>query len=285
MNNKLRLAILEEMREWMRSDRNRWFQCDKRIEAIGGVLRRGTLLDKEKALIGGHLGILSNWYLILGTVRVADGDSAGWVDLAHGMRVDYWHIRLLVEQWDEDCRKNKQPRVELLRVCLCLAMAMAFERSAVVGWLGRRLEVSVVDGAFGKAWASCLPYLMLELYRRYIERGGVEVISAVGSEPNPYERVFNNWEDEEAVARAILGICDFHVERSEDRGDEVIGEFSRYPFNIVPFEVFAIEKVRTRVGLQTLGVAHPLLSAPFDGVPASVPDANDDLLDHVERLG
>ena len=279
----VRTEILDEMHEWVRNDRNQSFQRDKRIEAIVGLLRRGPLADKDKALVGSHLGILSNWYLILGTVRVADGNTAGWTDLSHGMRIDYWHVRLLVEQWGKDPRKNKQPRMDLLRPSLCLAMAMAFDRREIADWLGKRLADSVQDGAFGKWGVLKLPLLVLKLHQRHAGQD-VKADPIGGDGSRPYVEVFARWDHDEAFAQAIQAICDFHVEQSVDRGDESIGEFSRYPFNIVPFEIFAIRNVRRREGLSMPTVSHPLLSPPFGDVPSDVPDAADALIEEVRRL-
>ena len=280
---QMRAEILAEMHEWVRNDRNQSFQRDRRIEAITGLLRRSPLADKDKALVGSHLGILSNWYLILGTVRVADGHTAGWTDLSHGMWIDYCHVRLLVEQWEKDSRKTKQPRMDLLRPSLCLAMAMAFDRRDIADWLGNRLADSVHDGAFGKWGVLRLPLLVLKLYQRYAGQD-LKAGPMGGDGSTPYVQIFAKWDHDEAFAQAIQAICDFHVQQSEDRGDEFIGEFSRYPFNIIPFEVFAIKNVRRREGLSTASIAHPLLFPPFDDVPTDVPDAADELLEKVKQL-
>ena len=279
-----RSEILKEMHEWLSSDRNRSFQRDKRIVAIEEILARDVVTDQEKAFIASHLGLLSNWYLTLGTVGVADHEPQGWPKLVHGMWIEYYHVRLLVEQWDRDPRKNKPPRLEILRPSLCLAMAMAFDKKDIVTWLGNRLAGSKDDGAFG-TWGECrLPRFMASLYRWYSDSGGDEIGQAEVGESSPYARVFGVWDSEEDLAPAMGDICNFHVQQSQDKGDVVIGEFSRYPFNIIPFEIFAIDTLRRRRGLGMPVVDHPLMAEPFNHVPIGVHDPDDPLLEKIGRL-
>jgi hypothetical protein len=279
----VRGKFLDEMQDWVSNARNQSFQRDKRIEALQGLLSRSPLADPDKALAGSHVGVLANWYLIHGTVRVADGQTAGWIDLLYGMVLDYWHVRLLVEQWTKDPRKNKQPRMDTLRPALCLAMAMAFQKQAIIAWLGKRLAHSVQDGAFG-AWGTLqLPSLVLQLYQHSTGqnlRGG----PTVGDPSGPYTDIFTQWDQSEPFAQALRRACDYHVEQSVDQGDEFIGEFSRYPFNIIPFEVYAIGSVRRQEGMTMPTITHPLLTAPFDDVPTDVPDPVDELLAQVALI-
>ena len=279
-----RSLILDEMREWLADDSNREFQRDKRLRAIESVLQKTGIKEKDKALIASHLGILANWYLILGAVRILEGDVSGWHELSRGMQVDYWHIRILVGQWEADPRRNKQARVELTRPSLCLALAMALQDHDAINWLGGRFAKSVDDGAFGKWGLSHLPPFILGLYGKYAGQHQSEPALGELDVPGPYAPVFESWLDEEKLPKAVERICDFHVERSEDRTDESVAEFSRYPFNILPVEVYAIRAVRLRDGLAMVPVNHPLLQEPLHEVPEGVPVVNDELLERVKSI-
>ncbi len=280
MERPERTEILEEIREWLGDDSNRSFMRDEPLEEVYGILHGSILKDEEKCDVASELRILSDWHLKLGIVQVADENVAGWTELLRGMRMLYCHCRILVRQWESDPRRNKPHRVFLLEPSLCLAMALALDRKDVVDWLGPRLEMSVQDGAFGSWMSHQLPSFMLTLYRRYSGDLGAKSLVDGG----PYAKVFANWNHEDTFVEAVRDACDFHVEQAVDEGDRAIGEFAKYPFNIIAFEILAIAAVRHREGLGMPAIDHPLLAAPFNAVPANVPEPHDDLLEKVSAL-
>jgi hypothetical protein len=282
MKTATRNIVLDDMRVWLNSERNKSFQFDKRINAITAILDKNLFDDTDWTLMASHLGILSNWYLIRGTVCVAEGHQLGWADLLKGMYIEYWHIRLLYEQWEKDFHRNKQARVELLRPSMCLAMAISFDREDISKWIGNRLALSIEDKAFGQWDCTQLPKLMLNLYYRYIGQTN-KIFSSNYVDSSVYKKVFSSWDQKDHFRQAILDICDYHVNKSTDKGDYSIGEFSRYPFNIIPFEIFAINKVRCQEGFEPLNINHQLLTAPFESVPSGVV-VNDEIIEKLSVL-
>lgn len=278
--------VLSEMKDWLASARNQSFQRDKRIDGIRTILDSPTQVrtDQGKSFVGSHLGILSNWYLTLGTVSVLEDDGKGWGLLNLGMQTDYWHIRILVKQWELDARATRQPRVGLSRAALCLGLAMGLGEKDAATWLGERLLKSVSDGALGQWGLSHLPGFMARLYCRLIAQQAPIAISVVSAQPDPYQGILDCWTDGD-LSEAIELSCDYHVQASRDTVDGGVGDFARYPFNILPVEIWALRAVRRALGQATPDVRHPLLAPPLDRVPDQIPTVEHELLKRAGALG
>ncbi len=112
-----------------------------------------------------------------------------------------------------------------------------------------------------------------------------EIVPAASDSMGVYSDLLAHWNSPDALAAAIEEICDYHCENMEDTGsnDDWDPEFDHPPFDLIPWEILAIQQVRQRQGLATPEVKHPLLAHVATFVPRNELPV-DERIRAVERL-
>jgi hypothetical protein len=101
----------------------------------------------------------------------------------------------------------------------------------------------------------------------------------------PYQKVFDNWHDEDGLAGALFDICEYHCRRMVHDDEFWRPEFISPPFHLVPSEILGIVKVRERLGLSTPAIRHPLLETGLEKMPPiSCARVSDDVLARVAAV-
>jgi hypothetical protein len=104
------------------------------------------------------------------------------------------------------------------------------------------------------------------------------------ADPDPYQGILEKMGDEQEMKLCISRMCDWHVQRSVDNTDEYIAEFADDALDIMPVEVWALNRVRQKLNLPVVTCDHPLLTPPFDQPPQSIPPVKDELLARIADL-
>jgi hypothetical protein len=104
-----------------------------------------------------------------------------------------------------------------------------------------------------------------------------------GEDFGVYSAILANWNNDGPLAAALVKACDYHCQNMDDDGGDWKPEFSDPPFDLIPCEILAIQKVRRRLGLSTPTIDHPLMAANMTDVrpPANI---SDDILQRVASL-
>lgn len=267
--------------EWLDRPQNRKLI----LEADTNDLHK--LLDERKegssANIATRLGSLGAWHAQFGIDQVGKQNlNRGWQELARSIIYRLWDYRITMRLVELDERPNRPTRVNPDKVGLNVLAALWVCADEHAKWLGSRYCAWLADDAYygsslyiknGFAGFAC------QLFCTWANRSHLardECCPPLGI----YSQIFESWiGDEAGLERAVLAMCDFHVARMSENHDRDIAEFSSTPYDIVPVEYLALQRVRYEMGLKTPKPKHPLLATPFVDPPEKLPDINDELLD------
>jgi hypothetical protein len=214
------------------------------------------------------------WDGSCGAYRVLTKDQGGWEDIQRAFLYQVWDARIVFAQYDKHIAKCVGlPEFPWLH-------AIVARQDAWADWFGERIVGSfrsrtrAVEGwEEGRLGAFCL-----KLYAKWrtVDLGGrnlplIEV----------YQRVFDSWNDQDGLALALRGACDFHVENSVDDDPDGVWDFLRPLYRLFPVEILAIKRVRLEQGLPMPDIDHALMQTPLAHPPDPMPEVHDELLEAV----
>jgi hypothetical protein len=195
-------------------------------------------------VIGGHEAAV-------GCARVADGKDDGWLQVDRACIYSAWEIHLLACAYDADVRPQKQPRTTLDGAANVWTQAESIGAVNVRDRLERRIcTVDAGDGSLSGKHMNPLVALVAHF--------------ATGKDPAALKR--SGWADIGPYGKVAAGtfrpehydeLAEYHTTQVTDSG---FPAFDRYPYRLIPFELFAIEK---RTGIPIQNPKHPLLTSPF----------------------
>jgi hypothetical protein len=215
--------------------------------------------------------VLAGYAATTGCLRVLDGDDDGWRRIDESCLYLSWRMRLLACAYDADERPQKQARGTLEHVANVWMHAEALGASEVRSyWDGRLRNIDAgQESLVGKdmnALIALAGHFATGKEASEIERSG-------WAELGPYVAVASG----KLRAQDYDELADYHTRQVTDHG---FPAFDRYPYRLIPFELFAIEK---RTGVPIRSARHPLLNSPFavrrevDRIP--VPDQLENVID------
>jgi hypothetical protein len=241
------------------------------------------------------LGLLANsvesiglFYGTRGVVSQQDNINVGWSDMVAALECFYWSSKLELKSYYSWYLPLRVQRRTFLLGSLPRAVAM-FCHAIATGDKVREQELWSLlekpllddDPAVGGWW-----------YERRFEPLVVSLYAKVRGQPIPldlerchlgvYGPILAQWEDDEAVAAALHKVCDYHLRRTENTRSRD-AEFDRPPLDLIPFEVFAVNRLRADSGLRPVEVDHPLMHAIGPVVQVPPPMELMEILSHVQE--
>ena len=183
--------------------------------------------------------------------RVLEGHDDGWLQIDRACLYLTWEIHLLACAYDADTRPEKQPRTNLDGAANVWTHAEALGASGLRDWLDGRLRK--IDGGDGSLGAKSMNPLVA-LVAHFATGKDPAVLKRSGwADIGPYQRVVSgDFRPEEYDA-----LAEYHTQQVTDHG---FPAFYSYPYRLIPFELFAIEK---RTGVPIEKAQHPLLTSPL----------------------
>jgi len=237
---KKELNALRQLRE----DQDFLAQNRAKIEAYAAG--RGTL---AAATVG--LMCLAGYESTAGCRRVLDGDDDGWFQVDRACLYSTWILRLLASAYDADPRPEKRPRANLDEAANAWTHAEALGASDPRDWLeGRLRKIDVGDGSLGGKDMNPLVALVAHFATG---KSSAALKQSGWADIGPYVRVASR----ELRPGDYDELADYHTRQVTGSG---FPAFDRYPYRLVPFELFAIEK---RIGVPIETPQHPLLTSPL----------------------
>lgn len=280
-------ATIQSRRTWV----------DKNYDFVHGRGRRSLEEGFESGDFYGILDVsdslrrLATSYANRGLVEILDGNPAAWAEIHKAVTYRYWFLKIRLkaclfgspggpEGKDAVTLGNDIPRAGCL-LCYSIVTANQEIRSCAKDAL---LTMEIVPGAVNE-----------ELWRmRVFEPFALQLLKRLEAFelPQPlqdrdlgvYGSVFENWETTDALASSISDICDYHCRNLEDTYGDWDPEFDESPFDLVPWEVLAIQVVREKSGLTTPTVDHPLLATPLCAVKPPDKPYMDETLERVSEM-
>jgi hypothetical protein len=235
----------QKMREW-----NEFVTSPRRLVLVNGSQWAGH---------AGAQGLLALW----------DKKPDGWTKLRQTLEHFYWEVAI-------ELRFKKVDN-----------------QFFGCGDFGTRLALAIVLGEWLTADYFCQQMLRIKnfyvassplsrfLIKMYslLNPKVLEGVTEPGKSYGVYGAVFAAWHDPPKLAAALEMACDYHMMRI---GDD--HEFSWSPFYAFAAEIFAVYRVRQKLGLPTPVIDHQLLNAPWRKYPEHVPLEADAILDRIQRV-
>ncbi|QXC39921.1 hypothetical protein V3429_05870 [Aeromonas jandaei] len=252
--------ILDQHQTWLAQMSS---MVAQELEYLDEDLACDSLVGLEN--VPDSLGMLAIYHGIKGEVAIYGGDSSGWEDISRAIIYRYWALRLRVKVFSttrflKGIRSVPNLTNQLTSASCLLAAFIVADRhdlaESVADILGGMLTMNgAVDPDYQKT-CRFEPF-MLWLYSVYSGR----IVSPL---PEPinigvYQKVIDNWDDEENFPSIIEEVCKYHLANSEDKGGGWDPEFKSPPFDLLPLEVVAILKVRQQIGQSSLSISNNLL--------------------------
>ena len=215
---------------------------------------------------------ISNWKMIQAAVDILEGAADGWTKARQSFCYYAWYLRILGGLQDLG-RFNSFLADE---ISFWMAYAIATREDSFADWLGRRMVESCQHRDTNFVWweKRRLAPFVGELYARWRKK---PLDFAPDVALGVYGKVLDAWDSPKDFAKALLDACDFHVQQA--RGED--GEFCHMPYDLAPFEILAVQRVRRDLGLPTPEIDHPLLQTPLARPPEQPPEFHDELLDKI----
>jgi hypothetical protein len=266
-------------------------------------LRDNIDRDDYRAIktLGTDLVSMANYYAIQGSNAIIDGNSHGWSFIDTSAKYRYWEVKygaavaLLQSrpEYAEPFNEFNTLYHELPIASSLLCYAAVLDREEMCRELQSLWKAilatpkSVTENYWGGAAEGKYE---LFVYRLLVDGSfghGVELPSDLRRHPiGPYAHVFDAWEQPETMERVLSEICDYHchnLEQASNRGPRP--PFASPPFDLVPYEVLVIYKLRERQGLETPEIDHPLMKLATASLAHRATEPVDDpLLAQVEAL-
>jgi hypothetical protein len=220
-----------------------------------------------------------------GCLRVLDGDEQGWSDIAGAIACYLWSVRLGTKSYyswalADERRGRAHELCSTLRQAtglLCHFVAVGDRACEDEVWSLVERPLHDEQPAVRHWWQERLfePFFI----RLYARTRGCEVPVDIGcSGLGVYQSVHDAWDDDDRLSRSLATACDYHLEWTENTRDRD-AEFRSPPFSLIPFEIHAVNRLRTDSGLRAVEVDHPLMRAvPWPPVAAPFPEELSDTL-------
>ncbi len=218
-----------------------------------------------------------------GVVELIDERAGAW-DAAYLSCMFHLHqLRLGFALWS---RLADEPGISLTKVACALCFSLA---NGLSEWT--RLFADIISQAEWNDQMVKRPYWQERKFEPFalrlaqIAASNGEIAPAPSDSLGVYSDLIAHWNSPDALAAAMEQICDYHCEHMDDTGSngDWDPEFAHPPFDLIPWEILAIQQVRQRQGLATPEVKHPLLAHVATFVPRNELPV-DDRIRAVERL-
>lgn len=243
-------------------------------EVISRESRESGAMDygREVRLLS-SMAVYATWQGLVGTVKLCEGDAAGWGHLSLCFQFRAWKLRTEVASGDR-VRKTKG---RLLRdgYAEALGHAILWSDWAFADWCGGRVlrSFKTREGAFtNDPYGTPFEPYVFQLYSLW-KGEAVDFTRFRGCGLGPYADVVKRWSSQgDDFASALRAACDYHCD------PQGFGEYGNVPYIHLPVEILATLRIRNFLGFQTPLISHPILETPFAALPHKIFTPDDPLL-------
>ena len=240
----------------------------------GQQIRTASLEAIERALAdqGPNAGpLLSNALASLGLfhgtrgiVALTEGRDSGWSDVAGAVECYLWCARLDVRS--HYARSATQRTARMANLChtltpavVLLAYFVAVDQRQREQSLWSLLQRPLTDphARIRRWWAERhFEPFFVNLYAQ--ARGIPAPLDLTQSKLHVYGQVMDDWADDKKLAKSLQRACEYHCRRMSHTRSWT-AEFNRTPLDLLPVEIFAVNSLRSAMGLKPVEVNHPLM--------------------------
>lgn len=267
MAKKLSMTdAVRKFRTWLKKYDSEWLN-----ESLSDDLRSGGEAWKLSISVGAY----KYWTGTRAIDLVYSGDTVdGWGWMQRCAQAQGLNATII---WEENVLRDpasslSASTVGLHETLLGWLMAVGMHETPYSIWFGKWLLRAAQGGPrfmAERAWTfSPLTSFCFRLYAAWQHEESLAKPSG-NAEWQPFEDLFQDWNQPEKVAQALVRIADYHASHTREG---ILGGFDGKPFPIFPVEILAVLRVRRELGLETPPVDHPLVSGnPLFDVPEVLP--------------
>lgn len=206
--------------------------------------------------ISSNLGGLATFHGVHGVVSLLDGNPSGWQQVHQSCLLHLWALKiesaLFQRMADSASLTLFVPRVAC---SLCYSISCGLEdwrqtQANLLSMMGSDMNMVAADYWQERRFE---PF-MIRLNE--IFEGNTPALRS-GDSFGVYSDILSHWNNEASLAEALIRTCDYHCENIDDTGDWD-PEFDHAPFDLIPWEILAIQHVRQRCGLSMPKFTHAL---------------------------
>lgn len=208
--------------------------------------------------ISSNLKSLGMYWGTYGDLSLVDGNPAGWQQVHRSGLLYLWVLRiesLLFRKVGDSPTLTQFP--PLASCALCYAMTMVLDdwrRELAILLSEMSSEPDMVKREY---WQERRFEPFVLRLHRIMENSGQHA-HYDGDNFGVYTDVLADWNNEDGrLAQSLVRICDYHCNNMDDTGDWD-PEFDHPPFDLIPWELLAIGRIRQLAGLVTPTISHPL---------------------------
>jgi hypothetical protein len=244
------------------------------VKKIEDVLRieKPRKLRHLVASVGLSLEIMGKWFGATGICKLSKGDLAGWDDVSASFEYNAFNTWLRHSMICFEKRVDSEPFLASLfdaDESLVFLQSIAQRHDDFANSMGQQLlsnyskHSSSHDDFFyvqdTQPFSLCLFAAWKQIPFSFPKR----MRNPLGNYSKVMDTLHLN--NAEAVA-AIRNACDYHCQTAISRSG--VCPFTASPFNLIPFEIVAINRVREELGSGRISVDHKLLNRVFSSIPS-----------------
>lgn len=235
-----------------------------------------------------------------GVIVVIDGAATGWEAVDRSIAYRWWEVRFAAAVALMQIRPNHpepfnefnslRHEMPVLTGLLCYAIVHDLDDLTNELFRAFSMVLESPNAVRGTYWGSSADGIYeLFVYRLLSKLGKITPalpgdLQSVGL--GPYDNILAAWDEPDAMVHPLEQICDYHCQNFEQRSSrDPWPPFSASPFDLVPYEILAIYKLREQQGLATPEIDHPLMKLPTASrAPRRVHAIDDPIFAELEAL-
>jgi hypothetical protein len=246
--------VTRQHRKWISETAQSVF--DRSSTWLDADLAEGSLHSVRN--ISDSLHGLATYYGIRGAVDVMDGVVAPWANVHRSCHYHLWSIRLDDLAFRRVADSSTLTLIVPKVACsLCYTIACDFDQ-----W--SRTQTTLLSEMASGSGIADEPFWKERHFEPFILRLRQVMENKEQRTLNEeedfgvYNGVLTHWNDEVALGEALVRICDYHCENMDDDDGDWKPEFGEAPFDLIPWELLAIGRIRHLAGLVMPTISHPL---------------------------
>ncbi|WP_153066135.1 MULTISPECIES: hypothetical protein [Xanthomonas] len=217
--------------------------------------------------VSNSIGRLGGYEGVAGAVALHEGEKDGGLLVSKALAYRFLEVSLKVAISKKPKlgpgRSSGRSLTNTYDLMGCLsAAALATESWVILQELIGFIEFSRAGGSLVDEGVLNTAYCVNFVYflSLVLKNGGVSDYDLYSL--GEYDSIFKAWGDPMKLSSALSSICDYHMSNILERRNRV-GQFRFKPFDLMPFEVKALIKVRSLLDMETFLPSHDLINKEF----------------------
>lgn len=256
-NSKRAIDLMLKLhRQWM-SETSEEIK-DYALQQINSGLAQGSIRALRN--VCSNLRSLGVYWGISGELALVDGNPCGWQQVNQSCAYYFWALKcelLLFRKLGDSPSLTLFAPLTACMLCFTMSSGLDTWRHDLSSLL---VEMASDECMVKRAYWHSRQFEPFVLRLLMIKDHGSAIADNESDGVGVYNDVLAHWGNGGSnFAQALRQICDYHCMNMDDVGDKD-PEFDHPPFDLIPWEMHAIGRIRHDAGLDMPMISHPLMS-------------------------